>query len=131
MTIGERIKELRKAKGLTQQKFADQIGLKRNTVGNYEINLIVPSDRTISDICREFNVNETWLRTGEGDMFIVLSREEEIAAFMGKIMRGEDDNYLRRLVHALSKLDVKEWQMLANVAESLVAEELNKKTGPQ
>lgn len=69
MEIGERIKIIRKNEKLTQQKFAERIRLKRNTIGNYEISLIEPSDRAISDICREFNVNENWLRRGEGQMY--------------------------------------------------------------
>lgn len=81
MTIGERVKELRKQINLTQQAFADRLNLKRNTVGSYEVNVVEPSDRTISDICREFNVNETWLRTGEGEMFNQITRSEKLPPF--------------------------------------------------
>ena len=65
----ERIKKLRKALDLTQQEFADRIGIKRNTIANYESGRNEPIDSVISLICREFNVNEKWLRTGEGEMF--------------------------------------------------------------
>lgn len=65
----ERIKKLRKALDLTQQEFADRIGIKRNTIANYESGRNEPIDSVISLICREFNVNEEWLRTGEGEMF--------------------------------------------------------------
>lgn len=78
MTIGERIKEIRKSAGLTQQKFADKIGTKQNTVAQYEIGRNAPIDPVIAAICREFDVNETWLRTGDGDMFRPKSRGEEI-----------------------------------------------------
>ena len=61
-----RIKKLRKSLDLTQQKFADALGIKQTTVASYEIGRIVPSDSTIKLICREFDVNEDWLRTGEG-----------------------------------------------------------------
>lgn len=67
--IGERIKELRKALNLTQEKFAERIGLKRNSVAQIELGRET-SDQTVFAICREFRVNETWLRTGDGDMFI-------------------------------------------------------------
>ena len=56
MTIGERIKEVRKNEKLTQQEFADRLNLKRNTVGSYEVNVVEPSDRTIKDICDKFGV---------------------------------------------------------------------------
>lgn len=64
-----RLKAVRKAVGLTQQEFADRLGIKRGAVANYEIGRNDPIDAVISLICREFNVNETWLRTGEGEMF--------------------------------------------------------------
>lgn len=68
--IGERIKKLRKTLDLTQQGFCERIGIKRNTIAKYETNRGEPIDAVVSLICREFNVSETWLRTGEGEMFI-------------------------------------------------------------
>lgn len=70
MPLNERIKELRKALNLTQQEFADKIGMKRNTIASYEINRNGPSNSVISLICKAFNVSETWLRTGEEEMFL-------------------------------------------------------------
>lgn len=67
--MNERIKKLRKALDLTQQEFADRIGMKRNTVANYETDRNKPSNSVISLICKAFDVNEEWLRTGEGEMF--------------------------------------------------------------
>lgn len=67
--MNERIKKLRKSLDLTQQKFADSIGMKRNTVANYETGKCEPSNSVISLICKGFNVNEEWLRTGKGEMF--------------------------------------------------------------
>lgn len=64
----ERIKILRNYLGLTQQKFAEKLGLKRQTIAAYEIGNIEPSDSTLLLICKEFGVNEDWLRTGEGEM---------------------------------------------------------------
>lgn len=66
----ERIKELRKSLGLTQLKFAERIGMKPNTIATYEMGRSIPSDPAINNICKEFSVNEEWLRTGEGEMFI-------------------------------------------------------------
>ena len=70
MPLNERLKKLRKALDLTQQEFADRIGVKRNTIATYEIGRNTPLDAVIASICREFNVSETWLRTGEGEMFL-------------------------------------------------------------
>lgn len=70
MTIGERIKKVRQAKSLTQQKLADIIGIKQNSIALIESGKRNPSDQTVMSICREFHVNEAWLRTGEGEMFL-------------------------------------------------------------
>lgn len=67
--MNERLRKLRKTLDLTQQEFADKLGLKRNTVGQYEIGRNPPIDAVIISICREFNVNEEWLRDGVGEMF--------------------------------------------------------------
>lgn len=64
-----RIKELRTSLGLTQQRFADRLGLKRQTIASYEIGNITPSDSTILLICKEFNISEEWLRTGTGEIY--------------------------------------------------------------
>ena len=69
MNIGERIRKLRKTLDLTQQKFGERIGIKGNTVAQYELGRNEPADAVFSLICREFDVREEWLRTGEGEMF--------------------------------------------------------------
>lgn len=74
--MGERIKEIRKFFNLTQQEFADRIGVKRNTVATYEMGRSAPSDSALSLICREFNINEKWLRTGNGKMLNPDSKSE-------------------------------------------------------
>ena len=66
--MNERIKKVRKALDLTQQEFAERIGMKRNSIALIE-NGRNTSDQTVFAICREFNVNEEWLRTGAGEMF--------------------------------------------------------------
>lgn len=68
--MNERIKRLRKELDLTQQEFADRISVKRGAIANYEIGRNIPSDSVVSLICREFNVNEEWLRSGTGEMFV-------------------------------------------------------------
>ena len=75
----ERLKELRKTLNLTQQEFADKIGVKRNTIAQYESGRNAPIDAVVTLICRTYGVNETWLRTGEGEMFISRGRSEAIA----------------------------------------------------
>lgn len=125
MTIGERVKELRKQVNLTQQAFADRLNLKRNTVGSYEVNVVEPSDRTISDICREFNVNETWLRTGEGEMFNQITQSEKLAAFLADITANEEDSFKRQFVEVLADLEPEDWKFLVRMARKLQKKEGN------
>lgn len=120
--MNERIKELRKVLGFTQQAFADRLKIKRNTVATYEMGRSGISDVTISLICKEFNVNETWLRTGEGDMFVTLSREEELTDFLGDLIKGERGDFARRLVTVLSRMTPDEWDLLERKARELMDE---------
>lgn len=119
MEIGERIKEVRQKLGKTQQAFADAIGLKRNTVANYEIGNVQPSDRTISDICREFGVREEWLRTGEEPMMQEVPQSKKIAAFLGDLMREEDGSFKKQLIEILSEMSPDEWELLERMAKRL------------
>lgn len=108
----DRIKKIRKELDLTQQKFADRIGVQRNTIAMYEMGRTFPSDAIIISICREFNVNEEWLRTGQGEMFIKRTRDEQIASFIGSIQANEDDSFKKRFISMLSALDESEWEVL-------------------
>lgn len=108
----DRIKKIRKELDLTQQKFADRIGVKQNTVAQYEMGRNIPIDSVISLICREFNVNEDWLRTGQGEMFIKQTRDEQIASFIESIQSSEDDSFKKRFISMLSSLDESEWEVL-------------------
>ncbi|MCI6358470.1 MAG: helix-turn-helix domain-containing protein [Clostridiales bacterium] len=109
--MGERIKQLRQALGMTQQEFADHLHIKRGAVANYEVGRNA-SDTVIAMICREYNVSETWLRTGEGDMFLQRSTEDEIAAFMGDVLKDEPDNFRRQFIAALARMDDSGWAVL-------------------
>ena len=118
--MNERLKKLRKALDLTQQEFGDRIGIKRNTLANYEIGRNEPIDAVVNLICREFSVSETWLRTGEGEMFMERTRDDELAAFMDELLAEESADFRRRLVTALSRLRPEQWEALEAVALELM-----------
>lgn len=122
--MNERIKQLISSLDIKRAEFARRLNLSQPFVSELCSGAKAPSDRTVQDICREFHVSEPWLRTGEGEMFVQLSRDEEIAAFMGRVMRGEQPDFRRRLISVLSKLDTEEWELLERMALKLV-EELN------
>ena len=123
--MNNRIKEVRNALHLTQQEMADSLSLKRNTVASYEIGRIVPSDRSIWDICRIYNVNEEWLRTGIGDMFVPRSRKDELSAYMGQVLGGKCTEVEEAIIAVMAKTSVDEWKLIQKKAEELL-EELKK-----
>ena len=125
----ERIKELRQALGLTQQQFADCIGVKRNTVATYEMGRSVPSDAAISLICREFCVSDAWLRNGEGEMFKPKSRSEELLEFAAKVVESPKNDIRSKLLTVMSRLTDEQWELLADIARQLSDEE-KEKAGP-
>lgn len=129
--MNERIKELRKSLGLTQTEFGEKLGVKPNTVSTYESGLRVPSDAVLMSICREYGVNEVWLRTGVGPMLVPRTQEEEIAGFMGRLLLREEGGFKRRFVSALAMLDEDAWEAIERFARSLVEEEAAAADSPE
>ena len=121
--MNARIEAVRKHEGLTQEQFADRINLSRNYLWMLENGSRTPSDRTISDICREFGVNERWLRTGEGEMLMHLSREEEIMRFAATVIRAPSSEFQRRFVSVLARLTPEQWQLMEEMARKLLQEQ--------
>ena len=118
----DRIKELRDALNLTQQEFADRIGVKRSTIAKYEGGWNVPLDAVISMICREFNVSERWLRTGEGEMFQPVSRNEELFTFALSAAKAPPDDVRAQLLSVMARLSTDDWAALARVARLFLEE---------
>ena len=104
MCMRERIKQIRKELGLTQQEFADKLGIKRGSIGNYELGRNEPVDSVISLICDRFHVNESWLRTGEGTMFLEVSRDDELQHLIEASMSEESGEVKRRIATAIMRL---------------------------
>lgn len=86
----ERLKQLRKSLDITQQEFADKIGIKRNSYANYETGRNTPIDAIILAICKEWNVSENWLRNGEGDMFIEIPEEDMYSRAAASLLKEDD-----------------------------------------
>lgn len=123
-----RIKSLRQSENLTQSQFAEKIGLSRNYVAMIEIGQRDPSDRTISDICRIFSVNEDWLRYGIEPMRSAKSREEEIAEMVGAAFSGSAD-FKQAVIKMICSRTPDELQVLekalADIYESIKKEHQN------
>lgn len=119
MTQGERIKEIRKYLDLTMEKFGERLGVGKTAISKLENNERNLTDQMAVSICREFDVNETWLRTGEGEMFIQRTRNQQITDFLGDLIKEEDGTFKKRLIEAMSKLDKKDWEDLERLVDKL------------
>ena len=90
-----RIKQIRKDNQLTQAEFGKRIGVKGNTITNYETGLRTPTDAVIHSICREYGINESWLRTGAGDMKIEDCQEKRYSINIAKLQRADNETIMR------------------------------------
>lgn len=116
----ERFKMIRNALKLSQDEFGEKLGLTRGAIANVELGRTEAKPLFISLVCSTFNVNETWLRTGEGEMFNALSRDEQLAFYLGTILSEQGDTFKKRLIAALSALDESEWSAVEAFARKLV-----------
>ena len=114
-----RIKEVRLESGLSQADFARKQNLSRNYLWMIEAGERVPGDRTISDICQKFGVNEVWLRSGEGERDKKISRKEEIGLYVRKLLKGECSELEETLISFMANTSVDEWKMLTEMLKRL------------
>ena len=122
--MNERIHAIIVSKGMKKTEFAQKLNISQAYVSQLCSGIKTPSDRTILDICREFDVNEHWLRTGEGEMFIQKSPGDEVSAFVGDILRGEPD-FRQRFITVLARMSPDEWKLLERKVLEL-AEDIKK-----
>lgn len=109
----ERFKEIRRLLGITQAEFGKEINISQNYVWMIEKGERIPSDRTIADICRVYNVNEDWLRDGTGEPFMQLSREETIAEYVGRITGEHITDIDESIIKFMAETPVDEWESIA------------------
>jgi HTH-type transcriptional regulator / antitoxin PezA len=117
--MGERLKLLRERLGMTQDAFAEKVELTKNYISLVETGNRNLADRTLKDICRKLNVNEEWLRNGTGEMFLPISKDDEISELFGEVLRERDGNFKHRLVSALARLDEDGWDKLEELIDML------------
>ena len=119
----DRIKSIRNSNNMSQSDFAKRLSVSRSAICKMESGENSPSEQTINLICREFSINETWLRTGEGEMFKKRTRNQEIMAFANSVMEGLDESFKKRLLLALSKLNESDWETLEKISNELNKED--------
>lgn len=119
----DRIKLIREGadekKKLSQQEFANSLGLSRNMIAQVEMGTRILSDRSIRDICRIYKVNEEWLRTGNGEMKQPRSDNEIIDKFVNDVLEAKSEDIRKRLINALSQLDEQELKVLEELAKKM------------
>lgn len=111
-----RIKQIRKEQNLTQLAFGEKLNVSKSTIESIEYGRREATDRIISDICRVFNVNEEWLRTGEGSPYRETTREEEIAELVLSLARSPEDSFTMKLAEILPRLSDEQLEALYNMA---------------
>ena len=116
LMMNERIKKLRKDSGLNQKDFGEKIKIVRSSVAKLETGENNPSDRTIDLICRVFNVNEKWLRTGEGPVY---KEKQGITEYIKNI--SDEDYLIKDIIEVYMELDSDSKAALRNIAEKMCA----------
>lgn len=119
--MNERLRKLRKTLDLTQQEFADRLGIKRSGIANYESGRNKPIDVVITLICREFNVNEEWLRNGEGEMFVPRTKNEMVID-LARCLLNESNSFKNRLITGMVRLDESDWEDIERIVLKLTNE---------
>lgn len=132
LLLNNRIKQLRKELGLTQEKFGEKLGLKKNSISQIENGINSLTEQLLLSVCREFNVSEKWLRTGEGEMFIPVPEEDEVAAYVEDLLADNGENELYNLIKSImrtyNELSPKSQEVLRDASKKLV-ENLKKEKG--
>lgn len=121
-TINSRIKKVRENLGISQEKFAKELNLSKNFIWMIEKEQRVPSKRTIVDILTKFNVNETWLRTGQGSIYTNKTRNTELEDFFEDVLNDEPSSFRVRFATVLSRLSTEQWDLIADIVNKLVEE---------
>lgn len=116
MTLGERIKEVRKTVGLTQLEFGERIGIKGNTVTNYEADRREPQEVTLKAICDKFGINYEWLKYGKGEM--ISEVDDDVLTLINKILSAEDET-ARQVFRAFANFDERDWQTIKKMIDNL------------
>ena len=131
MTIGERIREVRQSlpEKTSLEKFAGRLGINKASLSLIENGHNQPSEQMIRSICREFHVNELWLREGIGDMKAQTGRAEEMATAVKQLFCDHPESFQSALVSTLLRFDPDgpEWEILERIYDSVAAE---KEKGP-
>lgn len=120
MFVHTRIATVISHSGLTKTAFGQRIGLSQPMVSRLTSGSAPPTDRTIADICREFGVSETWLRTGEGEMYVLPDAQVKLVNFCADVLSGVSGPVRRQFVELLASLDDRQLEVAAEIMDWIV-----------
>lgn len=133
MTLGERIKCVRKSVGLSQTEFAKSLGASRGMIVNMEMDKIsntAAKKPILRLICDKYVISDAWLIDGEGEMMQDVSREQEIINAVSDMFTG-DDSFKQDIISMLVKLPNEHWDLLKDMARRLMDEQRKRKEAEQ
>lgn len=105
--MNERVRELRKFLGLSGEKFGEKLGITRGAVSNIENGSRNVTEQIVKAICREFGVSEQWLRTGEGEMLVPVTTDDEFARIAGEIIKSGDSAFQTAIIEAWKRPELR------------------------
>ncbi len=121
MNIYERVRHVRKdILHITQEAFGKPLGLTRANIANIEASRIAVTERVILSICKEYDIDETWLRTGEGAPQLPRTRSQVIMDFAADLIKDDNESFRRKIIEALAVLDTEDWEALETIANKLI-----------
>lgn len=124
--INERIKQIRKSFNMNQTDFGARIGVKQGSVAGYESGSRTPVDAVILSICREFDINEEWLRTGNGEMKLISSEDDEVMKYVGMLLKDKEDfiaQKIKRFIVGYEKLDANDKRVVESLMRQIFTDE--------
>lgn len=122
MSVGERLQKARKALHVTQVEFGESLGITQSAISAVESGKVKLTDRLAQSIQSNYNINVEWLRTGEGEMLVEPSEDEQLAQFVGEVLAGRPDDLRRAFLVAMAQLDENGWNSLAGFARTVYEE---------
>ena len=122
MSVGERLQKARKALHVTQVEFGESLGITQSAISAVESGKVKLTDRLAQSIQSNYNINVEWLRTGEGEMLVEPSEDEQLAQFVGEVLAGRPDDLRRAFLVAMAQLDENGWNSLASFVRTVYEE---------
>ena len=120
-SINQRVQFLIRTLGITKAKFSEPLHVTPQYISSICSGSRVPSERTLLDICRTYNVEESWLRTGVGEMFRSRSRKEEVVAFLGNIVGDGASDFQLRFIAMLAQMTPEQWNDLERLMSAILS----------